>query len=524
MDKLINKYGMAIAIPFLFIICFLTGFIYDYESPVRLTIITFALVLLCALAGICGFIKLRSRSEGLAYFAVVLAIGAIAFILKAEYIIYTPTWIRQHDVVGAGAGFGQAAFIEYFYEKIRLIDFDPRSIWGFFQPPLHHMLSGLYLRLWRMVGGLWDFSYYHCFENLQCLTLFYSCMISFIAGVILKKLGFERNSLAVGFMLVAIHPCFIQMAGSINNDILCILLQLLAVCFFLDWMKVEKSTDLIITAVFMGLSMMAKLSGVLLAPAIGFILLKRLGEKLRALRAASADVTCKKNLSTCIRDYFLFGIISIPLGVWSPVRNLVKFGVPLSYTPEVGESLSEYSLSERIFTLGSDISPFIHLKSNGADYDEYNIWFAILKTSIFGEADFSDTFRFNTFFGSVAVIAGLLLAIITMVLMVRSLMKKSSLNYDIVLFMNVYIIASVAFLIRLCITIPNFSSQDFRYIAHIILPQAVLIASFVKDSTEKNNENDGIKVKTVARFTEFLVVVFVVSAAVVYLTAGKVRW
>ena len=84
------------------------------------------------------------------------------FVIRAGYIIVTPTWVRQHDVIGFGAGFGQAGFIEYFYQNWKLIDFDPREFWGFFLPPLHHILAAIVLTLNVVLG----FVFHHACENI----------------------------------------------------------------------------------------------------------------------------------------------------------------------------------------------------------------------------------------------------------------------------------------------------------------------------------------------------------------------
>ena len=62
--------------------------------------------------------------------------------IKCYYVSYTDTWERQHDVISFGADEGHAAYIEYIRDNGHLPDFDPREKWAFFQPPLHHIVSG----------------------------------------------------------------------------------------------------------------------------------------------------------------------------------------------------------------------------------------------------------------------------------------------------------------------------------------------------------------------------------------------
>ena len=73
---------------------------------------------------------------------IIIALFLLGIFIKLYYINYTETWERQHDVISFGADEGHAAYIEYILNNKSLPDFDPREKWGFFQPPLHHIISG----------------------------------------------------------------------------------------------------------------------------------------------------------------------------------------------------------------------------------------------------------------------------------------------------------------------------------------------------------------------------------------------
>lgn len=47
-----------------------------------------------------------------------------------------------------------------------------------------------------------------------------------------------------------------------------------------------------------------------------------------------------------------FAVICFPLGLWYPVRNLVRFGVPLTYVQEMPENSVQYLGNSR-FSRGS---------------------------------------------------------------------------------------------------------------------------------------------------------------------------
>jgi len=505
-----KRYNEIIYILIFVILSLFTTFIYPLNTPRRLSAVV---VLLTIMTLVCGAL-IAKRTKPIKGF--LFSAFLTSFFIKADYIIYTPTWIRQHDVIGFGADEGQAALIEFFYDKMRLIDFDPRTKWGFFQPPLHHMIAGLWLRMQVIIGRLFSWSYDHACENIQILTLIYSLLIIYFAYKIMKRIGLNDRVTAIALLMVALHPSFIFMSGSINNDILCILLQIVCIYFFTGWMQEVKNADMLLAALFMGLSMMAKLSAVLLVPALGIALLYRL----------FAAVKRKEKLKKLLLQYAAFGLISVPIGIWSPVRNLVKFGVPLSYTPKVGEGIENVSILERIFYPGSERTPFICLVGNGHAYDEFNVPLALLKTSLFGEADFSVTSPVSALCGWALLMLGAAIALITIVSMFLSVFRaikeikntrSVSIGNEITLLAFIYIMTSIAFIVRLCFTIPNFSSQDFRYIAHIIIP----CAAFYAMETDRLYQAGK---KKLAAVSCIIAVLFVAASYFMYLLAGCILW
>lgn len=480
------------------------GFIYAVENQ-RGFIYMIAVLML--LSGGCLFI-VQKKKMSFAYGILFLLL--MSFFIRGAYVVYTPTWIRQHDVIGFGAGFGQAGFIEYFYEKLRLLDVDPRKYWGFFQPPLHHMTAGVYLRLAASVFGFFSKSYNQACESVQCLTLFYSMVASFFGiklilyvlrdyDIVEEK---RRRIVLVTGSFIAFHPCLILMSGSINNDILCLMLQIICVYFFVRYIRENKAWILCLSALFLGLSMMAKLSGVMLVPGIALILMYRF---VRCIKSGD-----KAEIIKTVKNYFLFGVISVPAGIWSPVRNLVKFGLPLNYTPEVGEPLKE-AIFGRIFNFKT-ATPFTCMVVNNDGYDEFNIPLAFIKTSLFGEYNFSECSGISFPAGVIMLILAVVLSAAVLYMMVRVVLAKTD---EMVVFLSVYFVFSYVFLINLCISIPNFSSQDYRYIAHCIILQAVFAALYMAD---------GGFHKHLKKFTGIVITAFSFVSVLLYLTVGFVKW
>ncbi|MCD8026293.1 MAG: hypothetical protein LUF33_05045 [Clostridiales bacterium] len=106
---------------------------------------------------------------------IVLLLFAVGFLLRLTYVLYTSCMERQHDVTTIGSGEGHLGYIEYLYQNASLPDFDVRTVWQFYHPPLHHFFSALWMKLLTVFGA----GYEQACESIQILTLFYSscCMI-----------------------------------------------------------------------------------------------------------------------------------------------------------------------------------------------------------------------------------------------------------------------------------------------------------------------------------------------------------
>lgn len=473
------------------VLCLLAGTFYQVNSPRRFVLAEMVLLLAVCLAAF--FLAGKGKEE-----AGVFLLFGISFLLRACYIIYTPTWVRQHDVIGFGAGFGQAGLIEYYYENHKLIDFDPRTLWGFFQPPLHHILAAVWLKINTML----KVGYNHACENIQVLTLFYSMMTTVYAYRIMKEFKLTGRALLLGLGLTAMHPCFIIMAGSINNDMLCILLQVMAVYYLIRWYRDPRWGTIAVLALCVGGSMMAKLSGGLIAPAMAVVFLYRL-------------VKDREDFGRYFGQYVLFGILCIPIGLFFPVRNLILFGVPLNYTPGVGEPVGSYSVFRRLLDIRTD-SPYTHMISNGCAYDEFNIPLTLLKTSLFGEYDFRQAVSAATPFAWLALASGAVLAAAALAAIILVWKKRdSAMEFPMKVFFTLYYVVSIMFYLNFCFSMPYFSSQDFRYIAHLLVLSGVFLGLSDKECVKKR------WVKTAVTGT---LVVFSISSAAVYLLIGLYQW
>lgn len=430
--------------------------------------------------------------------------------IKLYYIHYTQVWERQHDVIGFGADEGQAAYIEYLLENRHFPDFDPRTKWGFFQPPLHHILSAVMIYVSTKLGA----NYGRATENIQFLTCFYMIAVTVImAAIYLRASKGEKNKIETGqiglfiaLCVAGIHPIFTILSGSINNDGLSLVLAVLALMLALSWYENPNIVRIVGVALAIGLSMMAKLTGGLVAVPIGILFLIKLVSVIKEALGGE-----KGELKNTVCQYIIFAIVVFPTGLWWTIRNMKLWNMPVSYIPGVGEIIPDsISTVQRLFDIRTN-SIYCSLINSGADYDEYCIPLALLKTSIFGEWDFGTVSRWIKVFAIplfVLAIALLTISVIATFYMTFSKNSELKLHYKIVLFGTwvTYLLAYISF----AISYRNFSAQDFRYGAICIICEGIYLGLFT----------ESIKSNVLKRIILFSSAAFGVCSVMVYFIIG----
>lgn len=170
------------------------------------------------------------RNDKLTEEKMVFAIIFMGMIFHCCYVLLSGIHDRQHDE-GVYTGIadnqinpGHLGYIEYIYKFHKLPDINPYELFSYYHPPLHHLLSALWLTLLTTFGMAEDLA----FENLQALPLFYSGLFMFITYLIMKKAGAKGRGLYAGLFFTVMHPALALMSGSVNNDMLSVVL--LACC------------------------------------------------------------------------------------------------------------------------------------------------------------------------------------------------------------------------------------------------------------------------------------------------------
>jgi len=461
------------------------------------------------------YLKKLSQTDKL-----IILIAFIGVAIRIIYICYTSFNVRQHDLLSLQDKEGHIAYIVYWYNNFKLPDIDPRSLWQFYQPPLHHIIAAMWVRLNVSVG----FNFATAIENIQVLTTIYSCITSFICYKIFKELGIKGKGLVIAFTLVCLHPTMILLSGSINNDILCLMLDMAAILATIKWYKKPSMKNIIIIALCLGFSMMTKASGVLVAPAIAFVFM------IRFLKSVMEWKNIKKldnkkqthKVSGLLMQFVVFIIISVPIGIWWSIYAYARFGMPIGFVPKLSNDINQYIGSYPTWSRFLDFN-LIQVKSVFENWGnpsfEHNILLAILKTSLFGEYDFSKTVSFIVLPATILFWSNVILTVLSLFAMVYVCVKKiGNLNCVMKIFFSVMYITIVGSFIKFCFQYPHTCTMDYRYIVPTLIIGAASIGLLVNELDKKKS----LRYKRISFGIYAVTKVFAVFSVLTYCILGMV--
>lgn len=420
-----------------------------------------------------------------------ILIFALSFILRLGYISYTLCVERQHDVAGQFP-YGHFDYINLFLKNGFTLP--PNYENQFYHPPLHHFLAAVWIKL-QLIAGI---SRMTAIENLQILTLFYSSASTVIIYKILNELGFKGKSLILGFAVICFHPTFIFLSGSVNNDILAFLFICLLILYTIRWFKNPSRFNIAVIAVCFGLGMLTKSTVAIMAVPIAFVFIYKFIKSNQ-----KKDLTLK---------YIMFIVIAAPISLSFSVIQHFRISMPFGYLSTSSSELSIYTAFERLFTVNIHHLSIYHTP---LDIYNYNIFYAALKSSVFGEYQIFKSgigynlsallLAVNILLATIAVIAG----IYVIVTMFNKTNKK---QIPIIIFLSVLYLTNMSLFIRYCLLAPAVCTEDFRYIVATLIVGVAFICYALNILKEKNTKLSKLTVRSIA----FLVILFCVLSATVY--------
>ncbi len=457
---------------------------------------------------------------------------ATGFILRLAYIFYTDVGVagistqdRQHDVFYFNSdtdNFRHSSYIEWFYNNLSLPKVKPEGLNQYYHPPLHHFISAMWMRVMTTLG----MSYNGAVESIQLLTLFYSCACMIISAKILQFIKLKGMALILPLSVICFHPTLIIMSGSVNNDMLSVALAFGGVYATMVWYKNPTIKNIIVVALCIGGSMMSKLSGGLIAPAVAVVFLVGL---IKNIKKHGVDID--KGIISMLPQFGIFALICVPLGLWWQIRTATLFDVPLTYVPSLAENssqfLGEYSTLERLFGMPIESlkNIFVIWDTNGFNYNEYSIFLGLIKTALFGEFTLFNVVYGNTvtsvgnIFCYLLFISCIMLTAVAVWGIVYSLVKKKYI-VDLTLTVMFLLVGLVILInyVKFCFDYPFTCTQNFRYCVPLLLVGATFTGNLY---TEILNNKD--KFSKIMKWTIPLCVgLFCLSSSMVYILLGGV--
>lgn len=426
-----------------------------------------AILAVCALLFLSALIylwHLRRRgklTEDILVFAIIFA----GMLLHCSYVLLTGLHDRQHDegtFTGRGDTLvnpGHLGYIEYIYKFHRLPDINPYELFSYYHPPVHYVISALWVTLLTMFGMAEEAA----FENIQALTLLYSGLFMLITYLILKKAGAKGRGLYAGLVLVVMHPGLMFVSGSVNNDMLSLVLLACCILFTLCFIRDRSLTNLILIALSIGVGMLCKLNSAAMAFPVGLIFLLDL---IGVVRDGDRKVIGRR-----VKNYLLFGVVVSITGLAWIVRNLVKFGeMPGVPVPPVDSVMytGDYSLWARLGVPAVSQwhfdFPFHPLSGDVI----HNTWIIMLQTSLFGEIYPVETAGVPLLLCRIVYVAAAVFAVLSAVWLLymqrRKFAGRSQTEKTDAVFIAggyiFYLLGFAAFILKY----PYTCSSDFRYV------------------------------------------------------------
>ncbi len=473
MTDIIEKINRHPFITLLIYCAFLNGVLLLFPFAAKYTV--FALFALYT-GGVLISRRGKLRSGDIIGIAVVFGIA-----LRSLYIMYTSVDVRQHDVSLFGIkawkrNYYHSGYIEYILNNGAFPEMHPETFNQFYHPPLHHTLCAIRLK----ISSLFGIEYGAACESLQILTLFYASSASILGIKTVKALGFSDKASLFPALLLSLHPTLIIMSGSVNNDILSIALAFAAFYTAVKWYKKQSLGLILLCALFMGSAMMAKLSAALVAPAIAVIFISVMLDRIKN----------KSGVGNIFSQFFGFGAVCVPLGLWWQVKNALFYDMPLGYVPYVPETsqlLTDRTVFERLF--GFDAESFTRIfvawkNAYDSSFSEYNMFTGLFKTSVFGEwplfyskEGVTAVSAVGTAVSHVLFWSAVVLAVILTVSALYMILKKSFIfNKTVTLSLFVLCVTVLYSYISFCFGYPVTCTQNFRYCVPLLLAGSVFCA------------------------------------------------
>lgn len=386
-----------------------------------------------------------------------LLIFIIGILLRTIYIFKTNIYERQHDVLKIF----EEGHLDYIYILFTTHRLPTTNIWQFYHPPLWHLLGAI----WLEINNYFKVGLDYALEGLQVLSLLFSLFVLVVVNKICIKLKMKDKYRNIVDLFFATHLTLMMLGGSVNNDCLLLFLESLVILSLINFYEDDNWKNTICLAIVTGLCVMTKINGAIMAIPIMYIFIRNI---IKYFKEGSIV------LKNYIKKIIVFGLISLPIGLWFQVRNLFLFGTTV--VPRPGDWLytGDHSILSRFFTIN------IYELFQYANMDtDYNLPAFIIKSSLFGEFAFDKIIILK----NILMILNVILIIFSMIFIIKYLVKDRK---NVII--NILFITWLSFMVSTYIFNYNYAyacSMDFRYIAVCLLPGIIILGHQLQDVKNK---------------------------------------
>ncbi len=297
----------------------------------------------------------------------------------------------------------------------------------FYHPPMNFFIIGNILK----VVSIFTQNPITLIESIKYVPIIYFLVILFFVCKITSLLEIKNRLLIIGALFVL--PIFIIMSGCIGTDMALAMFFIATLYFILKWDKEPNVGSLVMGSIFLGLTFLSKLSGMLLFIIAFVVFLK----KISKIDFEKEKDILKKYLCHGLIFIIITGIIFTVYEIKVGFRNFV-----ITYPAEILD-VSGYSIIQRF---GIIFNPFV--KSN------YNIWNEII---------FNINGIFANFTPNILSYARIIISIVLMLLWTYYFIKRIIKKEENIVFLATYISFFAGYML-LNISYPYSCSMNTRYI------------------------------------------------------------
>ena len=413
-----------------------------------------------------------------------IAIVGLGIFLRLFYIVTTNVSnLGQYDLGGVvldqNIMNGHVGYIYYLFTYKQIPNFDPLSVYEFYQPPTHYIISAL----WLALVSLFTSSQTLQTELLQVIPFIWSVLSMFVVYKITKEFDLNERGTNLVMATISLNPAVIMLAGSINNDNMSYLFHFIVILAAIRWYKNRSVKNIILLALAIGVGMLTKLSTGLVALPVAFMVLFVFIKEWVDNKAFPV----KRML-----NYILFGVICIPIGLAWVLRCYIRFDVPLNYVGTLSDEtwgyVGNYSTVSRMLP-PNPLVLLSNMAHGGIGYSQ-NVWVQMIRTSSCTEADMAAFPMWAKL--SIVLMMGLtfVFALISLIGFIRTFVLGKKKDYEVLdlglrLFWIIAYAAVVYSYFSFAYKFPQQCSMNFRYIVPVLMYPAMGLALTCKRSKHK---------------------------------------